>query len=767
MSKSIADVTRFVFSNSPLFIKSVATVAVPVLLVAERVGVDSVQAQVSNNLSSNTNQVSAQEQTHNSVLLNRYQEPRQSCRQNNIVGANPHNQYKSSCDDPISKNNPDNGQSLSSVRGTGSAQAPVNPINSFGLKPFITKVTNSSQPMLPIPSSQPIAQRVEQSQQKLTDSNNLGYGKPARPIIPSLFPNPSQTVTTNRKTVTFPQQYPSVSNGNNLPVSSVNPGASVNPLSATAATTQKEDSSILLAPKPNIVSGCSTMVTPCYNPIQQSGSRVLTPMPPVPTVVRTTLPPPPSVTTSYIPFKGNSRVSYPSVKPPDASYLPRSVSSQRTALKPSAAMTGFYGNPGNSLSNRGQESTEVGNLWLPKQENQALCSVGNSCEPPIKLAAHFLLPDSLALALNLSSEPYLTASSLTTAQSPNTGIFEEETLQQSLVLKPQGQKKPVTQPQLRFQGAYVLQGDNSSSRARVTGFYPILPNLLLGGSLDLTDGIAFADSRTEGLQVNELYIAGSLPEVPNLRFVLGQLDLTSYFDRNSFAKDGVSHFFNPLFQTNPALAATGISSRQGILANWAATDYLELKVAGFSSARAVENFNLDAFAGEIGVRYGNAILRGSYSTNRDAGLNDGFQEIFSIPRDNDITGIDEDDREESYGINAEVFIPNLKMGLFARYGYYRNNDLDEGGVTYSGGLTFLDLFTPSDRLGLAYGRGLSNERLRKEAGNPIPDVFEVYYDLRLLPSLRLGFTVQAFDNFSEAILGFRVKSEFDLVPIFK
>ena len=246
---------------------------------------------------------------------------------------------------------------------------------------------------------------------------------------------------------------------------------------------------------------------------------------------------------------------------------------------------------------------------------------------------------------------------------------------------------------------------------------------------------------------------------------MGQLDLTSYFDRNSFAKDGASHFFNPVFQTNPALTATGIGSRPGALVNWALSDNLEAKAAVFSSSRSISDFALDGFAGEIGLRYGNAIIRGTYASGRDAGSRDGFREIFQVSRDGGLTsGPSSGDREEAFGVNAEVFIPSLNMGLFGRYGQYNNRDLDRQGDTFNVGLTFLDLFAPDDRLGLAYGRQLSNATLRREQGDRNPDVLELYYDFRFLPNLRIGFTVQELNNFSEIIAGFRLKTEFDVSP---
>ncbi|MBR8836745.1 MAG: porin [Stigonema ocellatum SAG 48.90 = DSM 106950] len=324
--------------------------------------------------------------------------------------------------------------------------------------------------------------------------------------------------------------------------------------------------------------------------------------------------------------------------------------------------------------------------------------------------------------------------------------------------------RALKEPFLHFQGVYVNQGSTSSARARLEGVYPLTPQALFGATLDLTSqNSTFVDSRGQGLNINELYFATSLAGLPNLRVVVGQLDLTSYFDRNSFAKDGASQFFNPVFQTNPALAATGIASRTSLLVNWSVNDNIEAKAAVFSSADRISSFALDGFAGEIGVRYGNAIIRGTYATDRDAGVRDTFSEAFSIPRNQGRTvfGPLKDDREEAYGLNAEVFIPNLKLGLFGRYGRYENRDLGQGANTYIFGASLLDLFTRDDRVGLGYGRALSNEQLHR--GNPL-DVLEVYYDFPLLPHLRLGFTVQGRNGFEETVVGVRVKSDFDITP---
>ncbi len=323
----------------------------------------------------------------------------------------------------------------------------------------------------------------------------------------------------------------------------------------------------------------------------------------------------------------------------------------------------------------------------------------------------------------------------------------------------------VTPPKYEFQGVYLHQGDSTSARMRIGGVYPIAPNAIIGGSVQVTTGDAFADSQTEGFDVNELYLAASLPDLPNLRFLVGQLDLTSYFDRNSFAKDGATHFFNGVFQTNPALSRTGIGSRPALLVNWSVNDNIEAKVSGFSSARELQEFSIDGFAAEIALRTGNFIVRGTYATDRDGGRNDSFRESFDIRRSGNDIGVREDDREQAYGINAEVFIPEAKLGLFARYGHYDNLEIDLGGDTFSLGFNLLDIFLNADRLGIAYGRDLSNDSIRRKRDEDVPDVFEAFYDIRLLSNVRVGFSLQSLDNFSETILGIRVKTEFNMTPL--
>jgi hypothetical protein len=320
------------------------------------------------------------------------------------------------------------------------------------------------------------------------------------------------------------------------------------------------------------------------------------------------------------------------------------------------------------------------------------------------------------------------------------------------------------QPSLTLQGVYLYQADESSARARISGVYPLSSRALFGTTLDISTGNAFTDTPNDGFNVNELYFATSLAEIPNLRFAIGQLDLTSYFDRNSFAKDGATHFFNSTFQTNPALAVAGLGSRPGLLVNWSLSDNLEAKAAAFSSARGLSDFAFNGFAGEVGLRYGNGILRGTYVTGRDSGNRDSFKEAFAVNRGAGQFGLLKDDRESGFGVNGEFFIPKLKMGLFARYGRYNNLDANEGGDTYGAGVTFLDVFSTDDRLGLAYGSALTNERLRRAAAQPKADALELFYDFRFLPNLRFGLSLQQRNDFSEIVAGVRVKTEFDITP---
>lgn len=300
--------------------------------------------------------------------------------------------------------------------------------------------------------------------------------------------------------------------------------------------------------------------------------------------------------------------------------------------------------------------------------------------------------------------------------------------------------QPITEPNLRLQGLYILQGDQSSARARLSGDAFLTPNLAVGGALDLVTGPDLTDS--DGVDLTELYLAASVPGVPGLRFRVGQLDLTSYFDRSSFAKDISRDFFNSTFHTNPALiaGANSTSSRPGGLVQWAITDDLNLSAAVFSSASNITDFALDGFAGEVGFRTGDLILRGTFLTGRDTQ----FQG----------TG----DRLDAYGLNAEWFIPQANLGLFGRYGRL-NSSGGFSGDTYSFGINTLDVFMDNDRLGLGYGRNLPNA-----VTTGSPDVLELFYDFEALPNIRMGFTFQQRNQLRESFAGFRIRSDLNLLP---
>ncbi|MFE4105410.1 porin [Almyronema epifaneia] len=324
-------------------------------------------------------------------------------------------------------------------------------------------------------------------------------------------------------------------------------------------------------------------------------------------------------------------------------------------------------------------------------------------------------------------------------------------------LPPQAEPLQTYQPLLAFQAVAIVQDDEFAGRLRTTAVYAVSEQVLFGATVDLTTGEAFVDSRQEGLSLNELYVAAApIRELPNLRLVAGLLDLTSYFDRNSFAKDGATHFFSPAFQTNPALSAAGIATRPGLLVNWSATDQLELKAAAFASTRDLGDFALDGFAAEVGFRVENLIVRGTYATARDAGENDGFGEIFQFQRNNGRFGLLATDREVAYGFNAEYFIEPLNLGLFGRYGWYENTDLNRGGSTFSLGLNALDVFSDQDRLGLAYGQQLTNDDLRS---GKRPDVWELFYDAPIVTGVRAGISLQSREEWSETVVGFRLRAD--------
>lgn len=322
-------------------------------------------------------------------------------------------------------------------------------------------------------------------------------------------------------------------------------------------------------------------------------------------------------------------------------------------------------------------------------------------------------------------------------------------------------REPADRSEVFTQAAILQQGNEFSARLRGGGIYVLSPSVFVGAVVDLTTGSGFSNGAGAGLDINELYITASPANMPELRFTAGLMDLTSYFDRNSFAKDSLTHFFNPVFQTNPALSTVNISSRPGFLVNWTPIDNISLTASTFSSSRSLGKLSLDSYAGEIGVRFGNAIVRGTYVSSRDAGNFDGFQESYLISRSNGGLGVQEGDSESGFGINAEYFIPQINLGLFGRYGSYTNHTLGESGTTYSFGVNALDVFMPDDRLGLGYGRQLSNSARRQEFGTKVPDVWELFYDARLSPHLRAGVTLQERNGFSETWIGFRVR--YDMV----
>ena len=172
------------------------------------------------------------------------------------------------------------------------------------------------------------------------------------------------------------------------------------------------------------------------------------------------------------------------------------------------------------------------------------------------------------------------------------------------------------------------------------------------------------------------------------------------------------------------------------------TDDIALNAAVFSSASDITDFALDGFAGEVDVRTGNLIVRGTFLTARDSQ----FQNSGG--------------RLDSYGVNAEWFIPEANIGLFGRYGHLNNNGTGFSGDTYSFGLNALDIFMENDRLGLGYGRNLQTA----VAADETPDVLELFYDFEVTPNIRLGFTFQQRDQLRESYAGFRVRGDLDLLP---
>lgn len=317
---------------------------------------------------------------------------------------------------------------------------------------------------------------------------------------------------------------------------------------------------------------------------------------------------------------------------------------------------------------------------------------------------------------------------------------------------------------LQVQGTYIQQGDEATGQARVFVSYPITDYSNISGALEFTEGNALSTS-AEGLRIQELYYDAQLPGQSNVNVTVGKTDLTSHFDRNSFAKDGTTHFFNSTLQSNPALVNAGMASRPAAVARWRATDGVILKGAVFSSDADLTELGADGVAAEVGVWRSNTLVRATYVTGEDRGADTVFQEGYSLLRSGGQTGVKPGDREHALGLNAETYFPSKRLGAFARYGWYHNSGLGESAQTYSAGLNALDVWRDQDRLGLAYGRDLSNERLRKQQGQPVPDVVEVFYDTPVTPNLRAGITLQQRQGFSETVLGFRIKANFMASPI--
>ncbi|NER84698.1 MAG: porin, partial [Leptolyngbya sp. SIO1D8] len=378
--------------------------------------------------------------------------------------------------------------------------------------------------------------------------------------------------------------------------------------------------------------------------------------------------------------------------------------------------------------------------------NPPVTSVVPSVNNPSAISGNFYpagpiptTPNPAPAIPSLGILPATTGAPNLTPPIPNASYFPATTASNDLALD--DIEEPLTDPELRLQGLFVLQDDESSARARLSGSTFLTRNLLIGGTIDLVTGPALTNE--DGIDLTELYVASSIPNVPGLRFRFGQLDLTSYFDRNSFAKDIGRDFFNSTFQTNPALfaGANVTASRPAGLVQWAVSDDMTISASVFSSDPDIGEFALDGFAGEVAFRTGNLIVRGTFISSEDTE----FQE----------TG----NRLNAYGLNAEWFVPDLNLGFFGRYGYITNSDNGFDANTYSFGLNVLDVLMDNDRLGVAYGRNL-------EFGDEeeTPDVFEVFYDFEISPNIRTGFTFQQRDSFTEPFFGFRVRSDVDLLP---
>lgn len=338
------------------------------------------------------------------------------------------------------------------------------------------------------------------------------------------------------------------------------------------------------------------------------------------------------------------------------------------------------------------------------------------------------------LSANPGSLPLTPSPGMTSVSSPGGPAASELT-------SPSVPNQSVTESSLSAAGLYVLQGDSSSARGRVSGFHFLSPNWLIGGALDIVTGPDLTND--DGFQLTELYLATAIPALPGMQFRLGQLDMTSYFDRNSFAKDISRDFFNSTFHTNPALVAGAnvTSSRPGGLVQWLVMDNLNLSAAVFSSSGNLADFALDGLATEVGFRMGDLVLRGTFVTGNGSQF-DGAK-----------------GRLSGYGINAEWFIPEANLGLFGRYGAL-NSAAGSEGNNYVIGISAQDLFMQDDRLGLAYGRNLALTSVEEST----PDVLELFYDFVALPNLRIGFTLQQRNQLQDSYAGFRIRGGLDILP---
>lgn len=393
---------------------------------------------------------------------------------------------------------------------------------------------------------------------------------------------------------------------------------------------------------------------------------------------------------------------------------------------------GFYIPPAPTLNPSGS-----GLLTVPASPNNSNGIPALPSPPPTAVPT---FPPNSYPGIVPTNVPNIPVVPLTSAPTNSSAIAQAPTTAAALTAaQPRG---PITDPSLTLQGLYVLQDGQSSARARLNGAAFLTPSVLVGGTLDVVSGPDLTSA--DGVQLTELYVATSLPGVPGLRFRLGQLDLTSYFDRNSFAKDISRDFFNSTFQTNPALigGANATASRPAGLVQWAINDDLAISAAAFSSSSNITDFALDGFAGEVDFRTGNLIVRGTFLTSRDTQ----FQG----------TG----DRLDSYGLNAEYFLPSANIGFFGRYGHLNNSNTGFSSDTFSLGLNALDVFMDKDRLGLAYGRNLETDL--QDGRNP--DVLEVFYDFEVMPNIRAGFTFQQRNSFTESFAGFRIRGDLDLAP---